>query len=136
MRWRPLRPGELDHELIWLSVTVTGAVIAGIWLQSGIPTPVCVFHEFTGFPCPGCGATRCVRHLLKGEWLTAFLLNPVFFVTVFLFAIYDVYAATVLALRLPRLRFDQIPSWLGTAARFGIPAIILINWGWLVYSKV
>jgi len=136
MRWRPLRSGELDHELIWLSVTVTGAVIAGIWLLSGIPTPVCVFHEFTGFPCPGCGATRCVRHLLKGEWTTAFLLNPVFFVTVFLFAIYDVYAAIVLALRLPRLRFDRIPSWLGTTARFGIPALILINWGWLVYSKV
>lgn len=136
MRWRHLRSGELDHELIWLSVSVVAVPIAWLWLQSGIPTPVCLFHEFTGFACPGCGATRCVRNLMRGDLTAAFLLNPMVFITASLFVIYDVYAAIVLPFRLPRLRFDVMPAWLGAAARFGIPALILINWGWLVYSKV
>jgi hypothetical protein len=136
MHWRHLRSDELDHELIWFSVSVAAALIAWIWLRSGIPTPICLFHEFTGVACPGCGATRCVRDLMKGSWTSAFLMNPMVFTTAFLFVIYDLYAATVLALRLPRLRFDPIPSWLSATARFGIPALILLNWGWLVYSKV
>lgn len=136
MRWRHLRPGELDHELIWLSISVGGALVAWFWLRSGIPTPVCVFHEMTGIACPGCGATRSVRHAFNGDLTKAFLMNPMIFITGAFFAIYDIYAAIVLAFRLPRLRFEKMPRWLSAAARFGIPALILINWGWLVYSKV
>ena len=136
MRWRHLRPGELDHELIWLSVSVGAAVVAWVWLQSGIPTPVCYFHALTGLPCPGCGATRCVRNVMSGELTMAFRMNPMVFITGVLFALYDLYAVTVIAFRLRRLRFDSIPVWLGATARFGIPAVILLNWGWLVYSKV
>jgi hypothetical protein len=136
MRWRYLRPGELDHEVVWLSVTVAGTLIAWIWLKSGIPTPVCVFHEITGIACPGCGATRCVRNVMRGDLTSAFFMNPMVFITGVLFALYDAYAAVVLAFRLRRLRFEAIPTWLGATARFGIPALILLNWGWLVYSKV
>jgi hypothetical protein len=136
MRWRHLRSGEPDHELIWLSVSVASALIAWLWLRSGFPTPICVFHEMTGFACPGCGATRCVRNVMRGDLIAAFLMNPVVFITGAFFALYDAYAATVLALRLPRVRFDPIPTWLCATARFGIPALILLNWGWLVYSKV
>jgi hypothetical protein len=136
MQWRRLRTGELDHELIWLSVSVSGALIAWIWLKLGLRTPVCVFHELTGIACPACGATRCLRFVFRGQWMSAFLINPMIFVTGVLFVAYDLYAATVLLLRLPRLRFDAIPAWLGWTARVGIPAIILLNWGWLIYSKV
>jgi hypothetical protein len=136
VRWRRLRPGELDHELIWLSVSAAGALVAWVWLRSGIPTPICVFHELTGIACPGCGATRCVRNVIRGDFAAAFLMNPLIFTAGVFLALYDAYAATVLALRLPRLRFDSIPTWLGATARFGIPALILLNWGWLVYSKV
>jgi hypothetical protein len=136
MRWRRLNPNELNHELLWLSVSVLAAIVATVWLLGGFPTPICVFHEVTGFACPGCGATRCVRHLLRGDLVAAFLMNPMVFIGGLLVVIYDVYAAIVLAFRLPRLRFDSIPSWLGIGARFGIPALILVNWGWLIYSKV
>ena len=136
MRWRRLLPNEIDYELIWLSVSVLSALVAWYWLRSGLPTPVCLFHEFTGWPCPGCGATRCVRNVMHGDLITGFLMNPMVFIMGALFVIYDVYAAIVLGFRLPRLRFDSIPKWLGATARFGIPAMVLINWGWLVYSKV
>jgi hypothetical protein len=135
MRWRRLHPNELDHELIWLLVSVGAVLFAWLWLLIGLQTPVCVFHEFTGLACPGCGATRCVRLIFRGELLAAFLMNPMVFVGGVLFAIYDLYALIVLVMRLPRLRFDAVPSWLGWSARVGIPAIILLNWGWLIYSK-
>ena len=36
------------------------------WLETGQGFP-CLFHFFTGFYCPGCGGTRAVRLLLKGD---------------------------------------------------------------------
>ena len=30
----------------------------------------------TGFPCPGCGMTRAVLYLLKGQFLRSWALNP------------------------------------------------------------
>lgn len=63
-------------------------------------------------------------------------MNPMVFMTAMLFAIYDLYAAIVLAFGLPRLRFDALPQWLSLGARIGIPVVILINWGWLIYTKV
>ncbi len=31
--------------------------------------PRCLFHEFTGLHCPGCGGTRALYWLLHGEFL-------------------------------------------------------------------
>jgi len=38
--------------------------------------PVCVFHETTGFLCPGCGSLRAIHQLTHGNIATAFRLNP------------------------------------------------------------
>jgi hypothetical protein len=40
---------------------------------SSIP---CVFHETTGFYCPGCGMTRAVHAALHGHLLAAIRFNP------------------------------------------------------------
>jgi Protein of unknown function (DUF2752) len=136
VRWRHLRPGELNHELIWLLVSSAAAFIAWAWLYFGLRTPICLFHEFTGIACPGCGATRCVRHVFRGDLASAFLMNPMVFLTGLLLVVYDLYAALILALRLPRLRFDAVPRFLSTTARIAIPLIILLNWAWLIYLKV
>jgi hypothetical protein len=38
--------------------------------------PACAFHRLTGLLCPGCGATRALHALLRGELFVAADLNP------------------------------------------------------------
>ncbi|MFD0895149.1 DUF2752 domain-containing protein [Luteolibacter ambystomatis] len=38
--------------------------------------PGCLFHQWTGFHCPGCGMTRATFALLHGDILKAFRYNP------------------------------------------------------------
>lgn len=42
-------------------------------LGIGIP---CLFYQFTGWRCPGCGLGRSVRCILAGDWRQAFEFNP------------------------------------------------------------
>jgi hypothetical protein len=136
MRWRHLRSDELDHERIWLFVTLGTAFLGWLWLHSGVPTPKCTWHEMTGWPCPGCGSTRSVRHLLDGDWSGAMAMNPLFFLTLVLIVLYDLYAAIVLVFRLPRLRLEHLPEWVGWTVRLGFAAVFIGNWAWLIARKV
>ncbi|MCH1981029.1 DUF2752 domain-containing protein [Ruminococcus sp. OA3] len=37
----------------------------------------CIFHQVTGFYCPGCGGTRAVLALVKGNIIQSFLYHPI-----------------------------------------------------------
>jgi hypothetical protein len=42
--------------------------------------PPCLFHQITGWNCPGCGATRATHDLLHGQFVRAFRDNALFVV--------------------------------------------------------
>lgn len=46
-----------------------------LWLlrKGGIP---CLFHEWTGLYCPGCGGTRAVKALITGHPVISFWYHP------------------------------------------------------------
>jgi len=134
MELRQLRGNELDHELIWLSVTGASGMIAAIWLRLGLPLPLCPFHEITGLPCPFCGSTRCVRDLLAGHFHAAFLWNPLTFVLLFAILLFDLYALAVLLFRLPRVRFTVMQPDVTRGLRFATLALIAANWFYLVQA--
>lgn len=136
MIWRPLRPGETDHEALWLGVSLASLALAWLWLRLGLPLQHCPLHEITGCACPTCGATRCVRFALGGDFGSALRINPLAFCALVALALYDIYAATVLALRLQRLRADTWPAWVGKSARVAAIATIAANWAWLVWRGV
>lgn len=39
--------------------------------------PPCLFHKMTGYYCPGCGGTRAVQLLFKGQLVRSFWYHPV-----------------------------------------------------------
>lgn len=38
--------------------------------------PLCLVRRVLGIPCPGCGMTRALSHLARGEWRAALALHP------------------------------------------------------------
>src|SRR5947207_7453257 len=101
---RRLGPGERDHELVWLSVSVASLTLALLWLALGMPWPRCLFLAITGYPCLTCGATRSAIQLFHGHFLAALKWNPLVFAALCGLFAFDVYAVVVLATGVPRLR--------------------------------
>ncbi|HEV2883453.1 MAG TPA: DUF2752 domain-containing protein [Pyrinomonadaceae bacterium] len=76
-----MKPGEIVNlkltvALIWLTI-----VAGGVYVYVFVPGktgffPICPFRALTGFTCPGCGSTRALHHLLHGDVVGAFQLNP------------------------------------------------------------
>ncbi len=67
---------------ILIGLVAALGIAAGFWiLRNYEPTqdswfPKCVFFQWTGLHCPGCGATRALRALAHGELLLAIRCNP------------------------------------------------------------
>jgi hypothetical protein len=106
MRFRVQRlaPGEIDHELLWLSVSLVSLGLAAAWLTVGLPWPRCAFHQITGLPCITCGMTRCGIQFFHGHFLAALKWNPLVFTALCALTAFDLYAFATLAARAPRLR--------------------------------
>jgi hypothetical protein len=75
----------------------------------------CVFQELTGLYCPGCGGTRAVKALMKGNVITSFLYHPLVIYVVLVAAVfafsYIIYAKT----KNPKFRlyFDNKYAYIG-----------------------
>ncbi|HSH40045.1 MAG TPA: DUF2752 domain-containing protein [Chthoniobacterales bacterium] len=128
--WRRLRPGELDHELLWLAVSVTSAALGSAWFAMGLPWPRCNFRALFGIPCFTCGATRAAVALLGGDLVHAWTWNPLATVTMLAIVLFDIYAFAVLLLRAPRLRFAL------SGAKWLLVALVVtaagLNWAYLL----
>jgi Protein of unknown function (DUF2752) len=131
LRVRRLAPGEIDHELIWLSVSFVSLGLAAAWLTVGLPWPHCVFHEITGLPCITCGMTRCGIQFVQGHFFAALKWNPLVFALLSGVTAFDLYAFAVLVTRAPRLRVA-----FGLAQKKYARAIVLgalaLNWMYLL----
>lgn len=132
LTWRRLDPLEVDHEALWLLVGGLSLCLLGVALATpGIQLPTCGFKAVTGLPCPTCGLTRTIIALSRGNVQRAAFMNPLATILCFAGLLYLLYAAIVLALRLPRFR----PTVTATGARrVRIVAVtaIAVNWIWLI----
>jgi hypothetical protein len=131
LRWRSIGGREVDHELLWLSISVGGLVVAAAWLTLGLPWPICWFHQLTGYPCATCGVTRAAIAFFHGDLLGAARWNPLAFAVYCAIALFDAYAFSVVVLRGRRLR----ASFTGAEKRIlrGIAiAVLVVNWIYLL----
>jgi hypothetical protein len=128
--WRRLRPGELDHELVWLGVSVMSAALAAAWFAMQLPWPRCNFRALFGIPCFTCGSTRSATALLHGDFSGAWSWNPLATIAMLAIAGFDLYALGVLVSRAPRLRISfGCAKWPLVATLFAAGAA---NWLYLL----
>jgi len=129
---RRLAPGELDHELIWLSVSLGSLAIAAAWFALRLPWPHCIFLAVTGHPCLTCGATRAAIAFFHLDFMSAWKWNPLVFTILCSLSIFDAYAFTVLVIRAPRLRIAQFTPIEKNFVRLVAVILLLSNWIYLL----
>src|SRR5436309_5843580 len=100
---RRLAPGELDHELIWLSVSLGSLALAAGWFALRLAWPHCIFLAVTGHPCLTCGATRASIAFFPLDFMSAWKWNPLVFTILCGLSIFDSFAFAVLVISAPRL---------------------------------
>jgi hypothetical protein len=129
---RRLAPNELDHELIWLAVSLGSLVMAAIWFALRLPWPHCVFLEVTGHPCVSCGATHAAIAFFHADFWSAWKWNPLAFLFLSGLSIFDAYAFAVLVIRGRRLRIGQFTPIEKIFVRFVAIILLLSNWIYLL----
>jgi hypothetical protein len=129
---RRLKPGEIDYELIWLSVSVLSLGVAALWLRLGLPWPLCVFHQLTGLPCLTCGMTRCGIEFFHGHFLAALQWNPFVFAVLCGVIGFNVYAVATVLARMPRLRIHLSTQRAKTFLRVSVISALALNWIYLL----
>ncbi|CAN5157486.1 hypothetical protein BH20VER2_BH20VER2_18640 [soil metagenome] len=132
LSWRHLRPGELDHELIWLLVSGAAGLLGAAWLALRLPWPRCTFLAVTGLPCLTCGATRSAAAFLQGDLALAWQWNPLVFLGICAVVLFDVYALLVLLTWAPRLRVSLTHPRAGRAVAGTLIVLALLNWGYVL----
>jgi uncharacterized protein DUF2752 len=132
VRSRSLQPGEANHELIWLTVSLGSLAFAAAWFAFGLPWPRCTFHSLTGHPCLTCGMTRSAMRFFHGDFVGALRWNPLVFVALCGLSIFDAYAFAVLIFRAPRLRVVQFTAEEKKVLRVVAVALMLANWIYLL----
>jgi hypothetical protein len=111
----------------------TLAVVVGVWVLrvfdpnvAGSFFPPCLFHEFTGLYCPGCGITRALHALVHFDLQRALAMNPLMVVALPLLALMAVHAWTPWRLLSPRLLSPRVERVLFNG--YGWIAVLLVYW--------
>jgi hypothetical protein len=132
---RPLAPGEIDHELVTLSVSLGGLAVAATWFALKLPWPTCLFHAITGHPCATCGATRSAIAFFHAQFFNAWKWNPLAFAFYCALSIFDAYAFLVLVTRAPRLRIAQLTRSERKFIRVSVVSLLAVNWIYLLIAN-
>jgi hypothetical protein len=132
---RRLPANGIDHELIWLMVSVTAGTLGLLALRLGLQWPRCPFLAITGFPCLTCGATRATIAFLHGDFSLAWWWNPLAFVALCGVAIFDLYAVAVLLSRSARIRIVDWTSVEKNFVRIAVVSMLAVNWIYLLSHR-
>lgn len=68
----------LQSGMVLLGLGLAGLVIARFFPQLTLMMPPCLFHSWSGWPCPSCGATQAGLLLSQADLTAALAANPLF----------------------------------------------------------
>ena len=133
MTWRP--PNREDHQVavLWAICAALLVLLRPVWIASAGLAPPCLWHAWTGWPCPGCGSTRALVRLLRADLPGALALNPLTVFAGSAFVCGGVIAPLWLAFGGPAVDIPACPrpAWAAVIA-----GVVLANWAWLCASGV
>ena len=131
---RQLKKGETDWEKVvgLFFLPLFAAVLLVVQALPPDTAPFCFFREMTGIPCFTCGATRCLRTLVKGDVAGAFLIQPLVSALLLLGLLYFIYSAVTVLFRLPRVRWEDVSSRFKWILAGLLGAAVLANWIYLI----
>ncbi len=111
------RPKPPAWPWLFAALTILAAALMLYWFDPARTSfyPVCLFHQATGWQCPGCGGLRAVHQLLHGHIAEAFRLNALFVLSLPLLG-WAVACMARARLRGEHLSFTPRPRWILTAA--------------------
>ena len=116
----PISPVLRDRSFVFVVAAMAGVQVALVSLS--LPGWVCPFFRLTGIPCPGCGLTRAVILLLKGDLQGSLRFHA--FAPIFLLAA----VALILVLLLPKSIIQPAISKVELLERqTGFTVIILVG---------
>lgn len=82
-------------QIIFLVITVAIYILINTEFYSKISE--CNFNKITGFLCPACGGTRCIKSIFNLDFINAFKYNQmIFFTTMYMFVLNLVYVITTI----------------------------------------
>ena len=115
---------------VYGAIAFLGILAAGL-LPLRTILPRCRFLEWTGLPCPGCGATRVADALAHGRIPDAFAAGPFLAASAVVFALLTAAAllALILGRPLPAVRMSRRET---LAARLAFGLALLLNWAYLI----
>lgn len=133
MTWHPPGPDDRKVAALWAVCAGLAVVLGPVLGAVSSYLPPCLFHLWTGLPCPGCGTTRAVTSLLQLRLLDAIAWNPLAAAGAMAFVGGGLAAPVWLALGGPALTLAGRPRPLAVAAA---AALFAANWIWLAASGV
>ena len=96
---------------------------------------ICMFHNITGYPCPGCGTVRGLKYFFHLDFYNALMMNP-------LAVIIGVYMVVCLVWStIDHVRgsdsFDRLTSFKPRWWFFAVAVVLLaLNWWWNIEKGV
>ena len=132
---RSLEARQIDHETLWLLVSLGSFGLAALWFDLRLPTPQCVFHALTGLPCPTCGATRATWQFLHGHFAASFFYNPLVSLSLCFVLAFDLYALAALTGAAPRIAFTNFSATQKLLLRSLAIGLLLVNWLYLLTTR-
>ncbi len=131
---RPVRPAT------FYLLLATGPALFALGLMARLmpdhARPLCLTHQLTGLPCPGCGSFRALCLFTTGHLPQAFLTQPFMTLVYTALALASMTAWLLWLLNKPTPTLPAIPTkawkWLIAA----LALALLLNWAYLVAAGV
>ena len=94
---------------------------------------ICVLKNTVGLPCPSCGTTRSVLHLVQGDLSTALLMNPfgiIVFIGLVVIPFWILYDYWNVKRTLWTYYLQFINFFSNKKFSFVVIVLVLLNWIW------